>query len=312
MKIKSMLLKPFAARSVIETKQEINSTHKIKVMKTNRILLTSLLGLSIAAVMFTGCRKDEEDNDTSTAGDNAFAEAAFNDVTNIADEAGFSGSVSSYRIGSSDALLSACATVTFDSLNTADQDTLHINFGATNCTCNDGRARRGEVLVYYSGHYRDSASTHTIAFNNYFVDDNQVLGTKTVTNNGHNAAGHLTYSISVNGQIVLANNGGTITWTSQRQREWTQGEGTLIWSDDIYSITGSASGTAANGHSFTVSITNPLIRNMSIGCRRHFVQGTFDFTPDNKPTRTVDFGTGTCDDIATVTINNHTYTIHLR
>lgn len=51
---------------------------------------------------------------------------------------------------------------------------------------------------------------------------------------------------------------------------------------------------------------------MALGCRRHFVQGTFDLTPSNKPTRHIDFGSGTCDDIATVTINNHTYTIHLR
>ena len=284
-------------------------------MKTNRLLLFALLTASISAAFITGCRKDEEDNDTSASGDNAFAEATFNDVNNIADEAGYSGSVSAYRLGSGNdegSLLTSCATVTFDSLNTADQDTIHINFGTTNCTGNDGRQRRGEILVYYSGRYRDSASTHTITFNNYFVDDNQVLGTKTVTNNGHNAAGHLVYSINVSGQIILANNGGTITWNSQRQREWTQGESTLIWSDDVYSITGSASGTGANGHNFTVTITNPLIRNMALGCRRHFTQGTFTLTPDNKPTRTVDFGNGACDDIATVTINSHTYTIHLR
>jgi hypothetical protein len=282
-------------------------------MKTNRFILKSVLLLSASALLFTGCRKDEEeDNDTSAAGDNAFAESTFNDVTNMADEAGFTGSVSNYRIGSQDALLSACATVYFDSLNTADPDTLRINFGSTNCTCNDGRQRRGEVVVVYSGHYRDSASTHTFSFNNYFVNDNEVRGTKTVTNLGHNTAGNLVYDINVNGSIVLSNNAGIVTWTSQRRREWTQGESTMIWSDDVYSVTGSASGTGANGHTYNVQITSPLIRNMSIGCRRHFVQGTFELTPDNKPMRTVDFGTGACDDVATVTINNNTFTIHLR
>lgn len=280
-------------------------------MKTNRFIQTGLV-IATAAFIFTGCRKDEEDSDTSSAGDNAFAEATFNDVTNISDEAGYSGSISNYRIGDQDEILSTCATVTFDSTNSNDQDTIHINFGSTNCTGNDGRNRRGEILVYYSGHYRDSASTHTITFNNYYVNDNQVLGTKTVTNLGHNSAGHLVYDININGQIVLANNAGTITWTSQRQREWTQGESTSIWSDDMYSITGSASGTSADGHSFTAQITSPLVRNMSLGCRRHFVQGTVVFTPDSKPARTVDFGTGACDDVATVTINSHTYTIHLR
>jgi hypothetical protein len=289
-------------------------TTKTYNMKTNRIILNAFLVIAASGLMLTGCKKDEEDNDTSSSSDNALAEATYNDVTNISDEAGISGSLSNYRTGpaADDGLLTSCATITFDSLNNSDQDTIHIDFGTTNCTGNDGRNRRGEIIVYYMGHYRDSNSTHTITFNNYFVNDNQVLGSKTVTNTGHNSQGHLVYNITVNGQIVLANNGGTITWNSTRQREWTSGESTLIWSDDTYSITGSASGTGADGHTFTANITSPLIRNMSLGCRRHFVQGTFVLTPDSRPARTVDFGNGACDDIATVTINNHTYTIHLR
>lgn len=283
-------------------------------MKTSKILLTSLSLLTVSAVLFTGCRKDEEDSDTNAAADNAFAEACYTDVTNIADEAGRSGTISSYRLGDPDnsALLSTCATLTFDTVNNADVDTITVDFGSVNCTCNDGRNRRGKIMVYYTGQYRDSGSTHTIGFNNYYVNDNQILGTKTVANLGHNAAGHLVYDINVNGTINLANNGGTITWTSQRQREWTAGESTLIWSDDIYSITGSASGTSAAGENFTMNITSPLIRNMALGCRRHFTQGTVQLTPTSRPTRTIDFGTGACDDIATVTIGNNTYTIHLR
>lgn len=284
-------------------------------MKTKRFLTASITVLVAASMAFTGCRRDEEDTDTSAAADNAFAESCFSDVTNIADEAGISGSLSNYRLGdpNTGGLLSVCATVTFGNINTADQDTITIDFGSVNCTCNDGRNRRGKILVYYSGQYRDSAAEHTITFDNYYVNDNQVLGTKTVTNLGHiSPAGNLVYDIDVNGQIVLANGDGIITWTSQRQREWTAGESTGVWYDDMYSITGTASGTSANGENFTVNITNPLIRNMALGCRRHFTQGTVELTPGNRPMRTIDFGTGACDDIATVTINNHTYTIHLR
>ncbi|HTL81270.1 MAG TPA: hypothetical protein VL651_06180 [Bacteroidia bacterium] len=283
-------------------------------MKTNRFLLSPMIVVAIVALTFSSCRRETEDNDTNTAGDNAFAESAFNDVTNISDEAGYTGTLSNYRLANSEGIIaSSCATITFDSANTANQDTIHINFGTTDCTCNDGRTRRGEIIVFYSGRYRDSASTHTITFNDYYVNDNHVMGTKTVVNNGHNAAGHLVYTITVtDGRIDLANNGGTIYWNSTRQREWTSGESTMIWSDDVYSITGTASGEGTDGHHFDVLITSPLIRNMTLGCRRHFVQGTLKLTPDNKPERIVDFGSGACDDIATVTINNHVYTIHLR
>lgn len=283
-------------------------------MRTSGMIKVSFAVLAIASLTFTGCRRDDEDTDTTAASDNALADATYSDVTNIADEAGISGSLSNYRMGdpNNGGLLSTCATLTFDTINGADQDTITIDFGTVNCTCNDGRNRRGQIIVYYTGQYRDSASVHTIGFNNYFVNDNQVLGTKTVTNLGHNAAGHLVYDINVNGQINLANNGGTITWVSQRQREWTAGESTAVWYDDMYSITGSASGTSAAGENFSMNITSPLIRNMQLGCRRHFTQGVVEVTPGTRPVRTIDFGTGGCDDLATVTINNHTYTIHLR
>ena len=284
-------------------------------MKTNRFLIGSLTVIAVASLAFAGCRKDEEDADTSAASDDALAEAIYSDVTNITDEAGRTGGLSNYRIGdpANGGLLTTCATVTFSAVNLSDPDTMTVDFGAVNCTCNDGRNRRGQVIVYYSGNYVDSGSTHTITFNNYYVNDNQVLGTKTVTNIGYNTAGHLVYDIHVNGTIHLANNQGTITWVSDRQREWTAGENTPTnWADDMYSITGTASGTSAAGENFTVNITSPLIRNMAIGCRRHFTQGTVEVTPGTRPMRTIDFGTGACDDLATVTINNHTYTIHLR
>jgi hypothetical protein len=282
-------------------------------MKKTKILIITLAILAIPGMLLTGCKKDqEEDSDTSASSENAFAEATYQDVANIADEASRSSSLSNYRNGNPDGLLSSCATITRDTLNSSNVDTITVDFGTTNCTCADGRNRRGKIIISYNGQYRDSLTTINIGFDNYFVNDNQVLGTKTIVNQGHNAAGHLVYNITVNGQIILANGNGTISWTANKVREWITGESTQAWSDDIYSITGSGNGTGANGNSFTAVITSPLIRNMALGCRRHFVQGTMELTPSNKPMRLIDFGTGACDDIATVTINNNTYTIHLR
>ena len=90
----------------------------------------------------------------------------------------------------------------------------------------------------------------------------------------------------------------------------TAGESTLIWSDDVYSITGSASGKSAKGNNFSATITSALI--VKLTCK-NIVKGTFDFDPGTgKPVRTVDYGDGTCDDVATVTIGSKTYTVHLR
>ncbi len=279
-------------------------------MKTKK-MMTYLMVAATVGILFTSCRKtkdDVTDKDTSAAGDHALAEGTYNDVHNIADEAA-SGSVASYMGTNSSnekGMLSACATFTNDT--TVNPHLLTINFGATNCMCADGRYRRGQINVSYVGHYRDSASTHTITFTNYFVNDNQVMGTKTVVNNGHNGSGHLVFTITVNGTIVKANNGGTITWVSNRTREWIQGESTLTRNDDVYLINGTASGTNAHGNQFTATIITPLRREVSC---HEFVSGVVQIVPSGKPTRTIDYGNGACDDQATVTINGNVYTITL-
>lgn len=277
-------------------------------MRSTKNIFRYMMVAATIGVLFTSCRKDkdEKDNDTSAASDNSLAEGTYNDVNNIADEAS-EGSLSSYLSPSGEkSMLSTCATITHDT--TVTPRLLTIDFGTTNCLCTDGRNRRGIINVSYSGQYRDSASVHTITFTNYFVNDNQVLGSKTVTNNGHNAAGNLSYSIAVNGQIIKAGGGGTINWTSNRTREWIIGESTAIWSDDVYLITGSANGTNAAGNSFNMTITTALRKE--IGCR-HFVSGAFSLTPSGKPTRYINFGSGACDNQATVTINGNIYNITL-
>lgn len=281
-------------------------------MKTKYITMMGLT-LAIASVsLFSSCKKkdkDEKDSDVNSAMDQALASTTVNDMTSIADEAGKTYSVSSFRTADAEGVLSTCATITFDTLTTAK--TMTVNFGSTNCVCNDGRSRRGALIMSFSGQYRDSLTVITVTPQNYFVNDNQVTGSKTITNKGHNANHHLVYEINANITIQKANNGGTITWQSTRQREWVTGESTYVWSDDIYSITGSASGTSSNGNSFTSNITSPLIRKMAFGCRRNFVAGVLEHTPGGKATRYIDFGSGNCDNDATVTINGTTYNITL-
>lgn len=285
-------------------------------MKTKHLTF----GITIVAIAFastfTSCKKDknepeEKDKDTSSATDQSLASSIDNDMTSIADEAGRTYTVSSFKTSGVDGLLAAsCATVTVDS-SAAPARTITVDFGTTNCLCNDGRYRRGAIVYSFTGKYRDSLTVITVTPQNYFVNDNQVTGSKTITNQGHNSANHLVYQITANMQIIKAGGAGTISWQANRTREWTAGENTLTWTDDMYSITGSASGTNAAGNTFSSVITSPLVRNMALGCRKHFVSGVLAHTPSGKATRYIDFGNGACDDQAVVTINGVAYTVTL-
>lgn len=264
------------------------------------------LGLSVIILLISSCRKDRDnDRDWGAAMDNAMAESYFNDLKSMADEAE-RGIMLMYR-AANDTFVSGCATVIRDT--TGPVKTITIDFGTVNCQCNDGKARRGKVIVSFNGYYRDSGTVITHTPDSYFVNDNQLLGSKTVTNKGRNGGGNLWFEVVVSGQVIKANNGGTVTWNSTRQREWIAGENTVLnWLDDVYLITGNASGVRSNGESFTASILIPL--RIELSCR-YIVKGSIQINPANHSSRLVDYGNGSCDNQATVTINGNTYNITL-
>lgn len=274
----------------------------MKFLKLKAVFIVLLIA-SITSVW--SCNKDDEDNDTSSAKDNSIAETTFSDIHSMVDQAnnynsakGVDSSWSSY--------FSGCVTVTRDTISNPHQ--IVIDFGSANCLCNDGKYRRGVVTASYTGRYRDSATIINISLSNYYVNDNQILGTKTITNKGRNSDGNWNFDIAVSGQIIKANNGGTVTWNSTRNREWLEGSNTITVWDDVFLVTGEANGMAANGTSYEINITNPLRKE--IGCT-NFVSGTFTLKIPQKAIRTVDYGNGNCDNTATLTILNSTYTITL-
>lgn len=276
-------------------------------MKTTiKLIFIAFLGLGILA---SSCKKDETDpaNDTSYASDDVFAESIFDDVSNIGDEAYEMGS-SNLKSGDGDKIfLSPCATVTLDT--TVSPRVLTIDFGEENCLCNDGRYRRGKILISFTGRYKKPGSVITTGFDNYFVNDNQVDGTKVVTNMGKNDDNQPYFSVVVTGVIYLKNDGGTISWNATKTRTWIEGYFTKFIRDDVYLIEGEAEGIRPSGLTWEREIINPLRKELNC---KWIVSGTIELRPQDKPVRLLDYGDGSCDNVATVIIDGVTYTITLK
>ena len=279
-----------------------------------KVLYASFIAIAAMGFTFVGCKKDSTatasgSDETVAASDHEQAEHVSNDANNLADASANTTSGGSFRSSGTSELeggFSPCVKVT-----KKDSAGLHyviIDFGSTNCTCRDGRNRRGQILVSHNKGYFDSTAVKTISFNNYYVNDNKIEGTKTVTNNGRNSAGHYSWTISDDIRITRTD-GKFHTWKSTRNREQINDGGTkFIVFDDTYSITGGSTGTSINGSVYSATITKALIRHMSC---QWIDEGTIDFAVTGKPTRTLDYGNGNCDSEASVSVNGKVYTITL-
>ena len=202
-------------------------------------------------------------------------------------------------------LRDACdATVTFDTL--ATPRTITLDFGNVNCTAPNGRLRRGRILVTYTGQYRATGTVITITPEEYYVNNNLVLGTKTITNLGLDANDNIHFAIAVSGSLTAADGSWTATHTAARTRTWIQGSDTPELEDDVYLITGGGSGTNRKGLPYTVNITQAL--RVALNCPV-ITQGTVQITPASGVVRTIDYGNGTCDGTFTVTVNGQTFTV---
>jgi hypothetical protein len=285
-------------------------------MLSHRSLLRNGAIIMMASILtLTACKK-KSDNNTTT-------------LTNADDNGGYASDAAKLDQNSNDAMSISDAAATTGSSNLrttsgyplvtrvfATPDTvITIDFGPINHICLDGKNRRGQIIVTYSGRYKDSGSTHAITTSNYYVDDNKVIFHKTVTNVGAIGSGPVSYNVTVNDSIILGTDS-VIYWTGNRTRTWSEGYGTTTWTDDVYLIGGVTTLHRANGKvfTFTISVSDPL--KVALGCR--YIEAgtvTISSTSFTGGDRTLNYTygptSGGCDNEAAVTIGAHTYHITL-
>jgi len=271
-----------------------------------KIFVFSLLSVMLIFVLLlNNCQTENTDEISAITQDNAMAEKVFADVKSMSDQA--ANNNKSYFIAGMDNNMLGGIKLTFDTITAAKRIT--IDFDTTNTLCNwDGCYRRGKIIITYTGFYRTPGTVITITFNNYFVNDNQVLNSssKTITNNGRNTSGHLNWTENVVANIISWDNR-NINWTSTIYSEWITGESTFLnWQDDEYMLTGSSSGISGSGKPWTINITKSL--HIKLGCR-WITDGTLEILPSGISTITVDYGTGACDSQASATYKGKVYHI---
>jgi hypothetical protein len=257
-----------------------------------KIWTIALLALSV----LSACRKDKPAVlDNAFASDNSMAENLFNDVYKVVDD------VSGQTDGIREDGIGCIDTIIVDT--TSNPRTVTIDFGTDDCIGEDGRVRKGMLHITYTGRYRDEGTVITVTPENYTVNGYQVNGTKTITNMGTNDLSQYYFTIEVTGSVTAPAGLWTNSWNSSRTRTWVAGYNSLSLIDDVYEITGTASGINRYGTPYTMAITTPLRAELICPW---LVSGVLNITPEGADTRTVNFGSGDCNNGFTVTVNGET------
>ncbi len=204
-----------------------------------------------------------------------------------------------------------CATISIDDLNPENwPKTLTIDFGTDGCEGAYGVTRKGIITVAMTDRYKNAGCQYTVSFTDFFVNNYQVIGTKTIVNNGRNNNGNLSYTTTVEDMLIITPQQDSITRSAELTREWSAGEDTpFIIIDDEYDITGQASGVTTGDFHYTTTIVKPL--HVKLSCP-WITSGKITIEGERGNTVSLDYGDGECDATGTATIFDRDYTIPLR
>ncbi|HDR52731.1 MAG TPA: hypothetical protein ENN90_14125 [Mariniphaga anaerophila] len=258
-----------------------------------------LIAVVAGLVMFNSCNKNEVENE------NVLSQTTVKDYLSlfISFELAAEEEITS---GDEDALKSAevwdCLTVTVHENETGEfwPRSWTLDYGPENCETVWGNSRRGKIHVTLTDWWRNEGSLREITFEDYYFNDNKLEGVKTILNTGENDEGNLTFTKKIkDGKLVYAD-GGEISWECEKFSEQIEGNETLRFADDVWSVTGSGSGKNLDGFDYTFEITTPLIYQS--GCF-YPVSGVIEISTQES-VQVIDYGNGECDNLATTTTDD--------
>ena len=173
-----------------------------------------------------------------------------------------------------------------------------------------GRFKSGIIIMQYEKNKELHTRTITVTYDNYKVNRKLMEGMHSVVRVRENEIGN-PQSTSTFDMMITWDNGDTASRVGQKVREMIEGADTRTWGDNVYSITGAWETERKNGKTLTAEVTTPLRRELAC---KFLVSGVIDLTKNDRH-GVLDFGDGSCDNMAALTLDDGTVieiTLHRR
>ena len=200
------------------------------------------------------------------------------------------------RIADSQSYLPDCVTVTVVLEQGFREVTL--DFGIEGCVINN-HLLKGQIIFSYTRNIEAQEILINYALVDFYFDVKQVLGSKTILRQLSNDNGNPQFTHSLDFTVIWSN-GVQASREGLKIREWVEGFGSGIFSDNVFEITGDWTTVFVNGNTHSYEVITPLRREVVCS---YFVSGSVDVQRTNFG-GTFDYGNGDCDNQATFTTNS--------
>ena len=262
-----------------------------------RILFSNIILVSILVLTFNSCKKEKPDTETQSAVDNNICESEFTAIMPNVNSFGI-------RENGVKSMLPACPAITIDSSKGWPR-ILTIDYAAGCTDSIDGKTRKGQVICKFYSRWNTIPSKVTVTLQNYYVNNiNYTADSITISRDAVNRFTNIIHK----GKCISS--AWTLEWASKRSTTQTAGISTPSNpNDDVFEFTGNAEGRDRNGLAYTLVIATPIVKRSSC---QWIESGKLDLTPNGLATRSVNFGTGTCDNKATLIIDGNSFDFTLQ
>lgn len=187
--------------------------------------------------------------------------------------------------------------------------TMIIDYGS-GVNCNDGKVRKGKIVTtVYNFWQLSNEDSMEVELVNFILDSIKVNSSFVFKYSG-NSNNTPKYNLNIPNCKFEFNNGENFQINTNKTINWISGFETINdFSDDVYLIDGKSNGINRKQIGFEANITETL-KYVSQCYGGTLTQGKLEITPRDATKRIIDFGNGTCDRIANVTINGVSFDVN--
>ncbi len=189
-----------------------------------------------------------------------------------------------------------CVTITV----VAEQDyrEITIDFGTEGCLIR-GNILKGKIILSYERNPEAQQILITKTLDGFYFNDKNIVGGTSILKELSNENGNPQFTKTVDLTVIWPD-GVEASRVGTKVREWIEGHGSGIWSDNVFEITGNWTTTFRNGNAHSYEVVIPLRREVIC---HYFVSGSIDIERTNF-SGVLDYGEGDCDNLATFTNDN--------